>query len=1129
MRAVVRWLAKANLGDLQQIIEEHRIDLSTLAQLTDDELAKYGISPESRQRLREALAQLGEDQGNFETKQSDDQYPPTLIYPPVSRGLRTAERRLLTVMFCDLVGSSALSTQLDPEDLNLLVSTYRDTCARPIEQYGGFISRFIGDGILVCFGYPEAHEDDAERAIWAGLGVIDAMKSLSLEHRDIARTGPLAVRIGIGTGIVVVGDIVSRGQVERNAIIGEAPNLAARLQALAEPNCLTIANETRRLAGNAFSYRSLGETTLRGFERAVEIWQVLAPKPGHSRFENRGSTTNRLLGRGRELSLLQELWNNVKQGNGQVVALSGEPGIGKSHLCETLSRFVAEEKQTSAVCELIQCSPHFSNTAFYPIIKMLEWAAGITHANTPEDKIEKIKRVTNIDEPGQLQLVLDMLGITAQADAVRQGHSPRQARERTLVILKQWFLRMAECRPLLLIIEDAQWIDPTTRELLDRLVRAAPGAKLLLLVTHRPEFEAPWLDLPHVAQISLNPLDRETAQDLMAAIAQPIAIPPLLASQILHITSGVPLFIEELTRSVLGSGQLPRDGSEAPSLKNLAVPETLHGALLSRIDQLGTTKTIAQLAATIGRDFDAGLLAVLAEHREQDLADHIERLKAANIIVPLSDGSRERYSFRHALIQNAAYESMLKAERRRFHLRIAQVVEHQAIENAPQLEFIAFHYAQAGQEKTAIQYWGRAAEHALARSALFEAANHLRLALDLLQRQEPSNERSRQELLFNTQLGSALRATRGYGAPEIEEIYLKSRQLSQEIGDSDKRFATEWGLMQVYIVKGRLAEAGVVASWLLDFANGRGDRESLMDANIASGMAHLHQGRPAWAQRFLARTIELYRPDRDGPHVLTHGQDPGIFAQGFHHWCLWFLGFPETSWREIETTVQLAKRKSHVFSLVSALTFAIRIKHCLRDFDAVEELVNELLRVSHQGGYEYYEATATVHLGWVRAVRDRDPHGLTMMSHALAALQKSGTVLGLRGLSVELAEGYAAFGQKQNALHALDIARIDGGTHCWDAEVARVHGDILASGTTPEPASAEAAYQDALRIAAEQGALSLQLRALKSLGDLLLSLGRGHETYSELERCIGQFTEGFATKDFRDSLALLKRIEGRSV
>jgi tetratricopeptide (TPR) repeat protein len=336
-------------------------------------------------------------------------------------------------------------------------------------------------------------------------------------------------------------------------------------------------------------------------------------------------------------------------------------------------------------------------------------------------------------------------------------------------------------------------------------------------------------------------------------------------------------------------------------------------------------------------------------------------------------------------------------------------------------------------------------------------------------------------------------------------------------------------LMQVYIVKGRLADAASVASWLLDFANRRGDRESLMDANIASGMAHLHQGRPVLAEQFLARTIELYRPDDDAAHVLTHGQDPGIFAQGFHHWCLWFLGFPDTSWREIESTVRLAKRKSHVFSLVSALTFAIRIKHCLRDFDAVEELVNELLRVSHQGGYEYYESTATVHLGWVRAMRDRDPDGLPMMAQALAALQKSGTVLGLRGLSVELAEGYAAFGQTQDALHALDVARIDGGTHCWDAEVARVYGDILASGPSPEPTSAETAYRDALRIAAEQGALSLQLRSLKSLGNLLLRLGRGHEIRSQLERCIGQFSEGFTTNDFCDSLALLKRIAGRSV
>ena len=481
------------------------------------------------------------------------------------------------------------------------------------------------------------------------------------------------------------------------------------------------------------------------------------------------------------------------------------------------------------------------------------------------------------------------------------------------------------------------------------------------------------------------------------------------------------------------------------------------------------------------------------------------------------DGSTQEptYVFRHALIRDAAYRSMLRGKRKNLHLRLAEAVEQQGTRGPAELEFLAYHYALAGVDHAAIGYWGKAAEYAISHSALFEAASHLRLALDLLRRQLPSAERSRQELVFTTQLGSALRATRGYGAPDVEELYLRARHLCLAIGDSDKRFVTEWGLMQVYLVKGKLNDASGVADWLLNFAKEQGSRELLMDAHLANGMANLHLGRLEVARTFLRQSAHLYREDEDGPRVLTHAQDPGIFAQGFHHWCLWFLGLPDSSRRSIEKTMQLARRKAHVFSLVSALTFGIRINHCLRDFDGVERLVHELFAVARDGGYEYYEATASVHLGWVIAVRDKERRGLKIMTDALAVLEKSGTVLGLRGLLVELAEGYAAFGQKSDALSALELSRIDGGTHLWDAEVERMHGYILAAGTVDERMEAETAYRKALQIATEQGALSLELRAATCLGRLLMNGNRRNEVVGIVQPILAKFTEGSATLDSR--------------
>jgi class 3 adenylate cyclase/tetratricopeptide (TPR) repeat protein len=1121
MSEIAQWLDAMGLRDLEPIFEQNDIDVDVLPHLTEQDLKDLGLSIGHRRRIQAAIAKL-------------DLNGPLQPQPTVGAvaEIRAAERRLITVLLCDLVGSTALSSQMDPEDLNSLMTSYRDACVRPIEQYGGFISRFVGDGILACFGYPHAHEDDAERAVRAGLGIVDAMKKLNTDVVRFPGGSNLAVRIGIGTGLVVVGDVIGQAQFERDAIVGEAPNMASRLQALAEPNSVTIAAETKRLTGDNFLYRNRGFSTLKGVAAPVEVWEILSARDERSRYAAKATRAGVVCGRNNEMEALLARWEDAKSGNGQVVLIRGEPGIGKSHLTETLCRQATADLRGERTHHVVQCSPHFANTALYPIIRHLEAMAGYTPADDAEYKLAKLEALLK-DRKGDREKIVPlfayMLDIPAAGRFPSPELSPRQRRERTLEALKKLFLSLGRKRPALLVIEDAQWIDPTTKILLDRVVSEVPSTRLLIIITHRLDFDAPWLHLPNVSQISLDPLDYEASKELIQIIVRPQFMPAELIKEILQITGGVPLFIEEYTKSVLTSNILrPKNGSylvRAP-LSNLGIPTTIHGALLSRIDQLGEAKAVAQLAAALGRDFSPHLLSLVGDLTERELLKILRRLKELELIIEVGEPPNLRYSFRHALIQSAAYESMLRNTRKQFHLKIAEVVEREGTHTAAaEPEFLAYHYTQAGKHDVAITYWGRAAEHALARSALFEAATHLRRALDLLRLLQPSRERAQQELLFITQLGSALRATRGYGATDVEELYLRARTLSREIGDASKQFVTEWALMQVYLVKGKLTDAGHVAAWLLDFAEKDTGRELLMDANLANGMANLHQGHIDTACSFLQRSITLYRPDQDGPRVLTHAQDPGIFAQGFHHWALWFLGLPDTSCAHIEQTMQLARRKGHVFSLVSALTFGIRVRQCLRDFDGVERLVEELFAVTRDGGYEYYEATASVHRGWVRAMRDNDEGGLEVMSEGLAALRNSGTVLGLRGLSVELAEGYNRFGRKPEALSALEWARVEGGTHLWDAEVARMHGEVLAGGDAAEQDTAESVYREALRIAIQQKALSLELRAATSVARLLAAKNRVREAVSLIEGPLSRFNEGFQTVDFRTAQDLLHRLQ----
>ncbi|RMF05175.1 MAG: hypothetical protein D6773_05460, partial [Alphaproteobacteria bacterium] len=619
---------------------------------------------------------------------------------------------------------------------------------------------------------------------------------------------------------------------------------------------------------------------------------------------------------------------------------------------------------------------------------------------------------------------------------------------------------------------------------------------------------------------------------IISAIASEGVVPDKVVERIFLKTEGSPLFIEEMTKGLLESGLLTlRDGRyvDSGAFSSFTIPDTIYGPLRSRLDQLGKAKKTAQIGSVIGREFPFRLLLRASGLTPARLSHDLERLTRSGLVLQTGTPPESVYSFKHALIQEAAYQALLKTTRRELHLAIASALQEEeggSGKVAP--EILAQHFASGGDPRSAIRFWRLAARLAFERSALTEAERHLECALETIGELDECPETRRLKLEVITQLGSALRSTRGYAAVEIESLYLEARALCQQIGETPERFNVEWALMQIYLVQGKLNKVNDAAIWLFSYAAEHDDRSVRMDACLANGMAKLHQGNIADACTYLKQSVALYRPENDVPRVPTHGQDPGVFAQGFYHWTLWFLGYPDKARAEIKRTVARAREISHTFSLVSALTFAVRVHHCLRDSTAVKTLTEELVGLSHANGYTYYEAGALIHQGWALAMEDEAVRGLAQMCEALAVLEKNGTVLGLRGFLIQLAEGYMRLGMKEEALRALDKAEREGGSHCWDAEVYRVRGEVHARGTLSERQRAEEQFSAGLEIARRQGARSLELRTATCFARALQQWGREGEADRLLGPCLAEFNEGWECADLIEAAAITNELRQMS-
>jgi len=742
-----RWLEDIGLSKYADVFAENEIDSTVLPDLSEADFEKIGIPMGPRKKMLRAIEELNvAAQGTEST-----------VEARVGRAASAeAERRQLTVMFCDLAGSTALSERLDPEDLREVLRAYQEICAEVTGRYDGYIAKYIGDGLLVYFGYPQAHEDDAQRAVRAGLEIVVSVAGLSERIREPLNID-LAVHLGIHTGLVVAGEMGAGDTREEMAIVGETPNVAARLEGLAEPGSVLISESTHNLIEGLFVCENLGPQSLKGISKPVDVYRVQGETDARSRFEavaSRGLMP--MVGREQEMALLLDRWEQAKGGEGQVVLLSGEAGIGKSRIVEMLRDGVGAEDHVRL---RYQCSPYHTNSALHPIIDQLERAGGFARDDPIDirlDKLESLLAQSSTESAEAAPLLAALLSIPTGDRFAPLEMSPELQKERTLAALINQMNGLAERRPVLIIFEDAHWIDPTSQELLDLIVDHAQAIKALVVITYRPVFTAPWGGHPHVTSLTLNRLGRRQSETMVGALTVNKPLPEEVLDQILAKTDGVPLFVEELTKTVLEAGFLKEEEDRyvlTGPLPPLAIPATLHDSLMARLDRLSPIKEVAQTAAAIGREFSHELLSGVSGASDEGLEDALAQLAEAELVFRRGTPPQAIYTFKHALVRDAAYESLLKSKRRELHGRIAQTLEHSFPERAEaEPELLAYHLTEAGLAEPAIAYWRKAGLRAIERSANVEAVAHLMKGLELFSALSDSSERPQDELSLQAPL-----------------------------------------------------------------------------------------------------------------------------------------------------------------------------------------------------------------------------------------------------------------------------------------------------------------------------------------------------------------------------------------
>jgi len=1037
-RDISEWLENLGLGKYAEVFAENEIDLAALPHVTEEDLKEIGVALGTRRKLLAAIAALGEVGAAA-----------AAVPEPLPLGAPEAERRQLTVLFADLVGSTALAEQLDPEDMRDVITAYQNTVAGEVTRYAGHVAKYMGDGVLAYFGWPRAHEDDAERAVRAGLAVIQA-----LAGRKTPEGQAVEARIGIATGLVVVGDLVGEGAAQEEAVVGETPNLAARLQSLAEPNTVVIAPATHHLVSGLFEHKDLGSHDFKGISTPVRAWRVVGETTAESRFDAaHAAGMTPLVGREEEINLLLKRWEQAKDGEGQVVLLSGEPGVGKSRILRGFRDRLEAEPHSRA---LYYCSPYHQNSAFHPVIDQLERALRFQKDDEPAAKLDKLDTVlTDLElTKADLEFLLaTLLSLPAGDRYPDLALGPEQMKERTMAALIQIIAAMARLQPVLMVVEDAHWLDPTTQEFLSLAVDEIASSRVLLFVTHRPEFESPWHAESHVTALALNRLSRKDSAAMIGELTGGKDLPEEVLEQMLAKTDGVPLFVEELTKAVLESGLLEDAGDHyalSGPLPPLAIPASLQDSLMARLDRLAPVKEVAQLAAMLGRVFSRDLLGAVSPLDQGALEAALSRLVEAGLIYRHGFGAGESYEFKHALVQDTAYQSLLKSTRQRYHRRIAEVLAERFPQTAEtQPELVAHHFTEAGLSNEAISYWQRAGQRAAERSANVEAIAHLRKGLELLRTLQASPERDERELDLCVLLGPVLMAIKGFAAPEVAEVYSRSEELLQEVGKTKHAFPVTWGLWFVKQHSGQIDAACQLADKLLPLAERQADKSLLLQAHHAAWTSRFTREELHSVRRHTEQGIALYNMDEHRSHALLYGgHDPGMCCRIIGGLTMLLLGFPEQGRRLIMDGVKLAEDLGHALSLALALSFSGTVYLYLREPSAVRDRVEALSTLCSKHGFGHFGPMAKMLRGWAEVEKSGSTDGIEMMRDGLDAFRATGA----KRLSFQLAILTDAFGRTgqfekapETLSEALDVIESTGERR-WEPEVYRLKGEMLCSG-----------------------------------------------------------------------------------